>query len=127
MTSRAQNGLFRKAIQTGYDLGVSSIRWDSNAELLVYQESTFRISWIRAQLSLALCYQAFLLYKAWAGSIDPNVSPRNKISIRYVAFTYIMLNCNHVIAVANGRQFVQLLNSSRYLVLQQLGEGKICS
>ena len=57
--------------------------------------------------------------------MDPNVGPGGRIRIRYVAFTYIMLNCNHFIAVFNGRQFAQLLNSFRHLVLQELGEGKI--
>ena len=125
MTSRAHNGLFRKGTQVGYNLGVSCIRWDSNAERMVYQDSLSRLIWIRVQLVLAFCYQAFLLFKALARSLDPSVSPRDKISIRYVAYTYIMLNCNHVISVFNGRQFVQLLNSSRHLVLQQLGEGNM--
>ena len=124
MTSRAHNGLFLKAIQMGYNLGISSIRWDAKAERLVYQKSSLRFIWIRIQLALELCYQCFLLFKCWTATIDPAVSSKDRISIRSVAYTYILLNCNHSIAVFNGRQLVQLLNSFRYLVLEQLGEGK---
>ena len=125
MTSRAHNDLFKKGLEVGYKLGLSSIRWDPRENRVMYHQSVPRFIWICVQLTLVLCYQAFLLYKCWVASVDASVSPRNRINIRYVAFAYIMLNCNHVIAVFKGKQFVQLLNDFRYLVIQKLGEGKL--
>ena len=118
---------FAKILGFGYSLGFSAVGWDSKNQRLKHSKSRLRYFWVKSQLGLEILYQLFLAYKYWQALTDPARGFRDKIQFQYLLVLYVLINCNHMVTVFNGQDFVQLMNGFGDFVAVNLGHGDVAS
>ena len=124
MISQGSESLYAKILRLGYYMGFTAIIWKPKEKCLQYSTSSLRNFWLRFQFGLELAYQLFLVNKCLLAVMDPTMELRRKIRLQYVAAVYIVLNCNHMMGLFHGTDFVTLMNGFEGLVTQYFLNGK---
>ena len=118
---------YAKVLRSGYGIGFSSVGWDLKNQRLKISDSRLRHLWIKFQFGLELCYQLFLAYKCLEAMMDPRRELRHKIRLQYLFVLYVLLNCNHMVTLFTGPEFVNLMNGFGAFVTENLNNGnRIC-
>ena len=125
MISQGPDSLYAKILGCGYYLGFTAIVWKPRKNCIEYSASRLRSFWLRFQLGLEIFYQFFLVYKCWLAVMDPRLERRHKIQLQYLTAIYMILNCNHMVNLFHGKDFVKLVNDFDGLVTEYLEEGKV--
>ena len=97
-----------KMLNFGYNLGFAPVYWHRSKSILKVSKSKLRLGWINVQLLLVALYELFLIYQ----SVKPLEAgkPTSRVRVRYLAFLWICMNCDHV---GNTRisEYVNLMNN----------------